>query len=76
MDRIRRLSTNEASEYLYEHYGLRRSAKSLRNDRCANQGPRWKYFGRSPSTTPQDVDDWVQSELIDQQAYRRRLRDV
>jgi hypothetical protein len=72
VEHLHRIDTNETSQYLKKHHGLNRSPKTLRNDRCGGRGPRWLYFGNKPTTTPQDVDEWVSSILTDRPPSRRK----
>jgi hypothetical protein len=63
------MRTIPASNYLKAR-GVDQSPKTLRNKRARSEGPRWVYFGNTPLTTAEWLDEYIQSALTDRPAHR------
>lgn len=56
----KRLTTNEASAYLYERHGIRRAAGTLRKRRVLGGGPAYyRVTHNEVFYDPADIDRWV-----------------
>jgi hypothetical protein len=51
----------EASAYLKEKHGLRRSPATLAKDACSSTGPPFRYINRLPYYWPAGLDSWVKT---------------
>jgi hypothetical protein len=54
-------SRKAASEYLFEVWGLKRSANYLAKLAVVGGGPPFRKAGRNPLYTDDDLDDWARS---------------
>jgi hypothetical protein len=57
----RGLTSEESSRYLKEKYNIRRSPKTMANDRVSGTGPRYFNAGRQVLYTPPELDRYAQS---------------
>jgi hypothetical protein len=57
--RIRPLNRAEASNYLHEKHGIRRSPATLAKAACIGGGPAFRKAGRIPLYDPPDLDEWA-----------------
>ena len=57
--RIRPLSRKEASEYLLEQHGIRRSPGTLAKLASVGGGPAFRKAGRIPIYDPPLLDEWA-----------------
>jgi hypothetical protein len=62
-----KLRNNQAAARLRSQ-GYPISDKTLRNRRCAGNGPPCRYFGSIPLYDPDELDAWAASELREQSA--------
>jgi hypothetical protein len=53
------LSTKAASEYLRDHWGLKRSVRTLQQMRRDGDGPRFRRSGNDVMYAPAAIDAWV-----------------
>ena len=70
------LDTAQAARFATEVIGIQIEAQTLANYRAAGKGPRWKYFGQKPLTTPVEIERWATEEaLTDESPLTRRARE-
>ncbi len=58
-----RLRGDEASAYLEEKHGIKRTPNTLAKYRCVGGGPRFQHAGRIPYYTPAELDSYALSIL-------------
>jgi hypothetical protein len=58
-----RLRRSEASRYLEEAHGVKRSPKTLAKDAVVGGGPPFRKDGNTPLYAPSDLDAWVEGRL-------------
>ena len=66
----------EASQYLLDVWGLKRSPGSLSQDAVYGVGPETCYLHNVPYYTPEALDRWMQERLNQRSARRRLIRPV
>jgi hypothetical protein len=59
----RRLRRAEASVYLFDMWGIKRTPGTLAKLASAGGGPVLEYDGRLPLPTPEALDDWARAQL-------------
>ena len=59
----RPLRRSEASDYLLERHGVRRSVQTLAKLAVVGGGPVFRRASRAPLYCPDDLDEWVESIL-------------
>jgi hypothetical protein len=70
------IDTAQAARYGTQILGISIEPQTLANYRAAGKGPRWKYFGQKPLTTPAEIERWVTEEaLTDESPLTRRARE-
>ena len=62
-DKTRRMRTAEASTYLDETWGVRRTPDTLKKLRCVGGGPRFEVDGRFPLYTKPFLDEYAREQL-------------
>jgi hypothetical protein len=55
------LDTAAGAHWLSDH-GVRRSAATLRKQRCVGGGPRFRRLNKKPYYTEPDLTDWIESQ--------------
>lgn len=61
--KTRRLNRSEASSYLLNEWGVRRTTKTLAKLAVVGGGPVFQKDGRYPLYTEEALDAWVQAQL-------------
>jgi hypothetical protein len=65
----RLLRPEEASSYLFEHHGIRRTVRTLAKERHAGNGPAFRLIGsRAIGYDPPALDQYAE-KLISKQAF-------
>ena len=59
MSTSRPLSRKEASDYLHDVHGIRRSPETLAKLACVGGGPGFRKAGRAPLYDPPSLDAWA-----------------
>jgi hypothetical protein len=59
----RLLRRSQASQYLWEKYGLRYALQTLAKYACQGVGPEFQYIEKVPYYTPTNLDRWVIDRL-------------
>ena len=81
--KVRRLRRHEASRYLNDAWGIRRTPKTLAKLAVVGGGPAFRKDGRFPLYEPDSLDEWACEQLsesvrstaelrVNAQALRRR----
>ena len=70
------IDTAQAARYGTQILGISIEPQTLANYRAAGKGPRWKYLGQKPLTTPAEIERWATEEaLTDESPLARRARE-
>lgn len=59
----RRLTRDEAAQYLNDRHGVRRTPNTLAKLACVGGGPPFSKFGKKPLYAPGDLDAWVAANM-------------
>ncbi len=59
----RLLRRAEASQYLFERFGLKRSVSTLAKYAVHGGGPKFRKDGRVPLYPPEFLDQWAEGQL-------------
>jgi hypothetical protein len=57
------LDRRDASAYLLEQWGLKRSVSYLNQMAAKGSGPKFHKAGRAPLYAPADLDDWAKETI-------------
>jgi hypothetical protein len=68
-----KLNRERQSRYLLERHGLDLSPLALRWRAGRGTGPHEVYIGAVPHSTPQRLDEWVETELLKPEAPKTRF---
>ena len=61
--KVRRLNRQEASRYLKEEWGMRRTPKTLAKLAVTGDGPQFEKDGRIPLSTEEMLDEFARKQL-------------
>jgi hypothetical protein len=76
MNYMRRLNSREASAYLFEVHGIRRSPATLAKLRVVGGGPIFSKTGRTPTYQPPHLDDYAEQITSRPVRSTSELRDL
>ena len=72
--KTKRLTRNEAVQYLHDEWGVRRTVKTLANLAVSGDGPAYAKDGHRALYTPSSLDAWAASVLTPQVTSSAELK--
>ncbi len=74
--KIRRLRRVDASEYLWDNWGISRTPKTLAKLAVVGGGPAFRKDGRFPLYETDALDEWAREQLTDSVRSTAELRGM